>query len=100
MKLKKIITITAVAVISVLLIYGFILISQIFSANTKFEEKEVYVHVPSGANYSDVKEILAPYIKKFDNFELVLSPIISLLLDIWSMIAINTGAVIPYNMAV
>ena len=71
MKLKKIITITAVAVISVLLIYGFILISQIFSANTKFEEKEVYVHIPTGADYSDVKEILAPYIKNFDNFELV-----------------------------
>ncbi|WP_281232184.1 endolytic transglycosylase MltG [Flavobacterium gelatinilyticum] len=73
MKLKKIITITAVAVISVLLIYGFILISKIFSANTKFEEKEVYVHVPTDASYSDVKKILAPYIKNFDNFELVAS---------------------------
>ncbi|CAC9975735.1 endolytic transglycosylase MltG [Flavobacterium panici] len=73
MKLKKIITLAAVAVISVLLIYGFILISQIFSANTKFEEKEVYVHVPTGANYTDVKKILEPYIKNFDNFELVAS---------------------------
>lgn len=71
MNLKKIITIVAVAVISVLIIYGFILISQIFSANTKFEEKEVYVHVPTGANYTDVKKILAPYIKNFDNFEMV-----------------------------
>ena len=69
--MKKIITIVAVAVISVLIIYGFILISQIFSANTKFEEKEVYVHVPTGANYTDVKKILAPYIKNFDNFEMV-----------------------------
>ncbi|KRB57643.1 endolytic transglycosylase MltG [Flavobacterium sp. Root186] len=73
MKLKKIITLAAVAVISVLLIYGFILISQIFSANTKFEEKEVYVYVPTGANYTDVKKILEPYIKNFDNFELVAS---------------------------
>ena len=73
MKLKKIITLAAVAVISVLLIYGFILISQIFSANTKFEEKEVYVHVPTGADYSEVKKILEPYIKNFDNFELVAS---------------------------
>ena len=71
MSLKKIITITAVAVISVLMIYGFILISKIFSANTKFEEKELYVYVPTGANYSDVKKILQPYIKNFDNFEMV-----------------------------
>ncbi|WP_119792675.1 endolytic transglycosylase MltG [Flavobacterium anhuiense] len=71
MSLKKIITISAVAIISVLLIYGFILISKIFSSNTKFEEKEVYVYVPTDANYADVKKILAPYIKNFDNFELV-----------------------------
>ena len=71
MSLKKIITITAVAVISVLMIYGFILISRIFSANTKFEEKELYVYVPTGANYTDVKKILEPYIKNFDNFEMV-----------------------------
>ena len=73
MTIKKIISITAVAVISVLMIYGFILINQIFSANTKFEEKELFVHVPSGADYGDVKNILKPYIKNFDNFEMVAS---------------------------
>ncbi len=71
MSLKKIITISAVAVISVLLIYGFILISRIFSSNTKFEEKELYVYVPTDANYADVKKILTPYVKNFDDFELV-----------------------------
>ena len=53
------------------MIYGFILIGKIFSANTKFEEKELYVYVPTNANYTDVKKILAPYIKNFDNFEMV-----------------------------
>jgi UPF0755 protein len=71
LSIKKIITLAAVAVISVLMIYGFILISRIFSANTKFEEKEVYVYVPTGANYTDVKKIIQPYIKNFDNFEMV-----------------------------
>lgn len=71
MSIKKIITLTAVAVISVLMIYGFILIGKIFSANTKFEEKELYVYVPTGANYTDVKKILEPYIKNFENFEMV-----------------------------
>lgn len=55
------------------MIYGFILINKIFSANTKFEDKEVYVYVPTGANYTDVKKILEPYIKNFDNFEMVAS---------------------------
>jgi UPF0755 protein len=71
LSIKKIITLAAVAVISVLMIYGFILISRIFSANTKFEEKEVYVYVPTGTNYTDVKKIIQPYIKNFDNFEMV-----------------------------
>ena len=71
MSIKKIITLSAVAVISVLIIYGFILISRIFSANTKFEEKEVYVYVPTGANYTDVKKILEPYIQNYNNFEMV-----------------------------
>ncbi|PAM93488.1 aminodeoxychorismate lyase [Flavobacterium sp. IR1] len=71
MSLKKIITIVAVAVISVLMIYGFILINKIFSANTKFEEKEVFVHVPTDATYNDVKKILEPYIKNYNDFEMV-----------------------------
>ena len=53
------------------MIYGFVLISKIFSANTKFEEKELYVYVPTDANYSDVKKILASYVKNFENFEMV-----------------------------
>ncbi len=53
------------------MVYGFILISKIFSANTKFEEKELYVYVPTGANYTDVKKILEPYIKNFEDFEMV-----------------------------
>lgn len=71
MSLKKIITISAVAIISVLLIYGFILISKIFSSNTKFEKQELYVYVPTDASYADVKKILTPYVKNFDDFELV-----------------------------
>jgi UPF0755 protein len=73
LKLKKIITIAAVVVISALMVYGFILIRQIFSENTKFADKEVYVHIPTGANYEDVKKIIAPYIENLDRFEMVAS---------------------------
>jgi UPF0755 protein len=73
LKLKKIITIAAVVVISALMVYGFILIRQIFSENTKFADKEVYVHIPTGSNYEDVKKIIAPYIQNMDRFEMVAS---------------------------
>jgi UPF0755 protein len=56
---------------SVLLIYGFILARQVFSKNTKFSEKEIYVHVPTGSSYEDVKKIIAPYVENMDRFEMV-----------------------------
>lgn len=71
MNLKKIISIVSIVLISALVVYGFILIGQIFADNTKFSEKEVYVHIPTDANYDEVKEILAPYIEHMDRFEKV-----------------------------
>lgn len=71
MNLKKIITIISVVLISGLIVYGFILVRQIFSDNTKFSEKEVYVYVPTGSTYEDVKKIIAPYIQNVKRFEMV-----------------------------
>ena len=71
MNFKKYITIAAVVLISGLIVYGFILMSQIFADNTKFSDKEVYVHVPTDANYNDVKKILADYVVNIDRFEMV-----------------------------
>ncbi|TRW99776.1 endolytic transglycosylase MltG [Flavobacterium gawalongense] len=73
MNLKKIITIVSVVLISVLMIYGFILIRQIFSANTKFADNEVYVYIPTDSEYEDVKKIIAPYIENMDRFETVVN---------------------------
>ena len=70
---KKIITIASVVLISVLMIYGFIIINQIFSSNTKFTENEVYVYVPTDSKYEDVKKILTPYIENMNRFDLVAS---------------------------
>jgi len=71
--LKKIITIVAVAFISGLLIYGSIVANQIFSKNTKFSENELYLYVPTGASYEDVKEIIAPFVENMNRFEIVAS---------------------------
>jgi UPF0755 protein len=56
-----------------LLIYGFIFANQIFSKNTKFTENEVYVYVPTGATYEDVKKIIEPFVENSTRFELVAS---------------------------
>ena len=54
-----------------LLIYGFILANQVFSKNTKFAENELYVHVPTGATYEDVKKIITPFVENMNRFEMV-----------------------------
>jgi UPF0755 protein len=71
LNLKKIITILSVVLITGLIIYGFILVRQIFSDNTKFSENQVYVYVPTDSNYEDVKKIIAPYIENMNRFEMV-----------------------------
>jgi UPF0755 protein len=69
--LKKIISIVSIVVVSALIIYGFILMRQIFSANTKFSEKEVYVHIPTDATYSEAEKIISQYVEDMDRFTLV-----------------------------
>ncbi len=71
MNIKKIITIASVVLISILMIYGLILLKQIFSANTKFTDNEVYVYVPTDSKYEDVKKIIAPYVEDMERFEMV-----------------------------
>ncbi|TRX33738.1 endolytic transglycosylase MltG [Flavobacterium sp. ZT3R18] len=71
MNVKKIVSVGAVVIVSVLIVYGFVLMTQIFSDNTKFAEKEVYVYVPTDSDYEQVKKIIAPYVKNMDRFEMV-----------------------------
>jgi hypothetical protein len=42
-----------------------------FCDNTKFTESQVYVYVPTDANYSEVKKLLAPYIDNLERFDMV-----------------------------
>lgn len=71
MNLKKIIGIGSVVIVTGLMIYGYFLYRQIFSANTNFEEKQVYVYIPTASEYADVKKIVSPYLKDMDKFEMV-----------------------------
>ena len=54
-------------------IQSFFILKQIFSANTKFTEKEVYVYVPTDSKYDDIKKILMPYVENMNRFDLVAS---------------------------
>jgi len=71
LKFKKIASILSVIVISLLIIYGYMLIRDIFSANTKFDKDEVFVYVPTGANYEDVRKIVSTYLMDMDRFDMV-----------------------------
>ena len=71
MNSKKIIITVSVILISILMIYGLVILRQIFSSNTKFSEKEVYVFIPTDSKYEDVKRIIAPYLENLDRFEMV-----------------------------
>jgi UPF0755 protein len=44
-----------------------------FLNNTKFSKNELYVEVPTGSNYEDVKKIVSPYISNMNGFELMAS---------------------------
>jgi UPF0755 protein len=70
---KKIISITALVLISGLILYGFVLINQIFSENTKFSDKEVFVYVPTDANYDEVLTLVSPYVENMERFKMVAS---------------------------
>jgi len=67
--LKKIIGIASVVVVTIAIVYGYILYRNIFSSNTKFNDKEVAVFIPTNSDFTQVREILRPYIENLENFE-------------------------------
>lgn len=71
MKAKKIIAIASVVIVSALIIYGYMMYRNIFAGNTKFEQKEVYINIPTNSDYEAVKKIISPYIENMERFETV-----------------------------
>ena len=58
---------------AIIIISGGYVINKAFTGNTKFEEEEVYVYVPTDSKYEDVKKILAPYIENQSKIDWVAS---------------------------
>jgi UPF0755 protein len=53
------------------MIYGYLLYRDIFASNTNFSDKDVYLFIPSNADYEEVKKVISPYIEDMDRFEKV-----------------------------
>jgi UPF0755 protein len=53
------------------MVYGLIVARQVFAENTKFTQNEVYIYVPTGTNYEEVKNSIAPFVENMDRFEMV-----------------------------
>lgn len=71
MNLKKLVAIIAVVGLLIAGIFSYYIYSNAFTANTKFNQKEVFVYVPSNSTYNEVKEIVSPFIKDMDKFDFV-----------------------------
>ena len=71
MKLKKILVIFSLVLVTAASIYGYTIYRQIFSANTNFKSKEIFVYIPSNANFEQVVTIIKPYVKDIEKFKMV-----------------------------
>jgi UPF0755 protein len=67
---KKIKTFLLISSVVALLAFVYVYI-QFLSNNTQKIEKELYVKIPTGATYEDVKKIIAPYVKNMSAFETI-----------------------------
>lgn len=71
MKLKRILLI--VLFVGLLLggLFAFKAYRTFFSPNTAFETEEVFLHIPTGTEYPELRALVAPYLKDLDAFDAV-----------------------------
>lgn len=71
MYIKRILLIVVMAGLILAGIFAYIVYSTFLIPNTNFTEDEVYLHIPTGSDFSVVKEIAEPYLKQLATFETV-----------------------------
>ncbi len=71
MKLKKILTIFSIILVTVASIYGYTIYRQIFASNTNFDAKETFVYIPTDSNFENVVKIITPFVKDIERFKMV-----------------------------
>ncbi|ESU23498.1 hypothetical protein FEDK69T_16640 [Flavobacterium enshiense DK69] len=68
---KRIVPIVSVAILIVATVVGVVYYLKAFTANTKFNENEMFVYVPTNSTYEDVKKIISPYVENMEKFTFV-----------------------------
>ncbi|MFA7446346.1 MAG: endolytic transglycosylase MltG [Flavobacteriaceae bacterium] len=68
MNVKKLVALILVAIVLAASLYGYSVYKKIFTSNTSFEQREIYVYIPTETDYQQVKNILNPYIENMENF--------------------------------
>lgn len=68
---KRIVSITSVIILLAATAFGVVVYLKAFTPNTKFNEEEVFVYVPTNSSYEEVKKIVAPYVENMDKFSFV-----------------------------
>ncbi len=71
MYLKKVLWAAAILGLLVCGLIAYQIYSAIFSPNTKFNNDQAFVYIPSDATFSDVKNVLQPLVKDLSTFEAV-----------------------------
>lgn len=70
MNFKKILVYISLVVVVGASVYGYMIYRNIFSPNTNFVEDEVFVYIPTDADYNLVLEIVSPYVKNLEFFKM------------------------------
>ncbi|HSD14334.1 MAG TPA: endolytic transglycosylase MltG [Flavobacterium sp.] len=68
---KRIVSIVSVGILVAATVFGVVVYTKAFTPNTKFNENEVFVYVPTNSTYEDVKKIMSPYVENMDKFAFV-----------------------------
>ena len=71
MNLKKLIAIIAVVGVVIAGIVTLYIYNKAFTANTAFNQQEVFVYIPTNSTYQQAKDIVAPLLKDLDKFDFV-----------------------------
>jgi peptidoglycan lytic transglycosylase G len=71
LKPKKLLIIVSLVIVAAVSIYGYMLYRKIFAPNTAFDQQEMYVYIPTDADFNQVTTIMAPLVEDMDRFKMV-----------------------------
>jgi len=71
--LNKKLKIILITIAGFFLVASFIVYIKFLTNNTKFTKNEQYVEIPTGSTFEDVQNIISPFIKNFNGFNLMAS---------------------------